>query len=247
LLSPFAQRLTVSWARSIAYYENRWRILHRLENDGLMYQFRIENDIVFTRLGDADHLLSLSADGFQVNLLRRDSQIERVRAGAEIVWEEIAPTLILDIGCAFQWVEALKEADFDAAKAKITASLIAEDLPGVVGPDPAFLLVGQLTDPPSRFALECGVVEPSEIPPRLAREVGQMTHIAHPDVPSTLWSPDDFAPVSFFCDSDWSIGGSMSRLGVALDDVWGVWERTREAAGGVVLTMANRATGGIDA
>jgi hypothetical protein len=57
---PWAQRLYVPWETGVSFYQRRWDVLQRLEDEDLLYDHRVIEERVALRLGDAQHVSSFS-------------------------------------------------------------------------------------------------------------------------------------------------------------------------------------------
>ena len=195
-MDPWTERIALAWRSSIRFFKHRYDILERLEEEGLLWGFRVEEEEISVRLGDPSHLLTFTPTYATGGVLRPDGDPGRLRLAMELVLESIEPGQLVGSRFDFQWLIAA-EGEYDEVRAAAAAAFLAE-APGAVT-DLAAWLDGELDDG-KPYVLECGVVEADEVPPRLARTTGRFRAARSEDIPPSLWPVEDLPAVAFFCD-----------------------------------------------
>jgi len=232
----WTQRVRLTWPPSLTFFERRFEVLGQYEQMGLLQQFRVREQRVSARLGDAYHFISISPDELEAGLLQPSGEFHRVESALRIAFDLLVPRRVVRPRLSFQWLIPVAE-DYDTARLRAITSMIG-DVPQLENKDPALFFTAS-SGPDAVVNTECGIVEAAEIPRRLARQVGQLTPFADAEAPSSLWPVDSVPNVAFFCDSIWH----MVRLDEpTADAVFECWDNTRAAAESVVTLLADRLT-----
>jgi hypothetical protein len=229
VLAPWTQRLSVAWRPSLGFFEKRYEILRAIEDEKLLHQFLHRDDRISVRLGDPNHIVTFAPDRLEMTVLRPDGDLGRVLNVGQLVLEALRPSRILSPAVQFQWLNPIAQ-DYEVAKAQLVERLFGQ-VPHLTYGDTAALLDVATDEPASRGQVEFGLVNASEMPGRLARSVGYMTHLAEPEAPASLWVGETLPEVAFFCDSAW---WPIQPPDPAIDAVGKLWEDMREMAGSIV-------------
>src|SRR5690606_34190236 len=101
----------------------------------------------------------------------------------------------------FQCVSPLDMA-YDKARRVMAYRWYGEWLSRVEPEDTATLLDGRRLDGSARFQVEFGVIQRSELYPRIARHVGRVSAASRPDLLAD-WEEEGVPPVAVFADLRW--------------------------------------------
>jgi len=230
----WTQRVRLTWPPSLTFFEHRYEVLRQFEQMGLLQQFRVREQRLSARLGDAYHFISISPDELEAGLLRPSGEFHRVENALRITFDLLKPQRVVRPLLSFQWLFPVGE-DYDSARLRASTSMLG-DLPPLERKDPALFFAAS-THAGDVVNIECGIVEAAETPQRLARQVGQFTSFADAEAPPSLWPVDSVPNVAFFCDSIWHM--------VILDDptpdaVFKSWENMRASTENIVTSLADR-------
>jgi hypothetical protein len=225
----WTQRINVAWWRSLRFFERRFEVLRTFEDGGLLRQFRVDDDEVGMRLGDANHSLAFGVLGLDGSLYQPDADADRLRNAIRVVFDALEPERLSHATFGLQWLVPL---DVSYDEAREAAARVAMPVNNFQPKDFALFSDGESRDPEATIVLECGVVGVAELPQRLARQVGRM---GPPDrsSPPTLWPADRLPEVAFFCDSNWIATQALESL----DDLFHLWEGTQRASAEVVSEL----------
>jgi hypothetical protein len=229
LVALWTQRIGASWPPTLNYYERRLDVLRRFEDEGLLRQFSVSEDDVSARLGDANHSINFSPTGLVAGLYQPDGDEERVRYAMAVVVEVLEPDEIVVPTFDFQWVVELEEAYDDARR---RAARVAAPSSLAQANDFALWADGHLEEPDANYFFECGVVDASELPTRLARLHGR-AGAADPRSPPSLWPRDVLPEVAFFCGVNWAVDVADESL----ERVFELWDATRDVSQGLVFDL----------
>lgn len=227
----WTQRLGLSWRSSVRFFEHRYRVLERLEDDALLWGFMVDENEVAVRLGDPNHLLFFGPTNVSAALLQPDGDEDRLKNAVEMVIDALEPRSLVRPTFGFQWLVGV-EGSYD----EVRGSAAQTFLPSAPGhaTDLSAWIDGEL-DSGKEYSLECGIVEAIEAPPRLARDTGRFfTH--DPRIQASLWPIENLPPVAFFCDIEFEPGDEVGSAG----DFFNRWGETREDAKGVVSVLMAR-------
>lgn len=227
-VEPWTQRVRIPWRPLVSFFERRWELLRAFEDQGLVRQFRVHAARIDIRLGDAHHLVIFGQDGLELSLLRPDADHGRMESASRAIWTALDPPQLTRPSMTFQWLMPV-EADYDDARRDVAARLLGQPQ-GAGHADFAALVDGECESPESTYRLEVGVVQASESPMRLAREVGRVG-VPAPEAPPSLWPPDTLPDVALFCDSDWDIHNVPDP---SIEAVLEQWTTAKEAARQIV-------------
>jgi hypothetical protein len=195
--NPWTRRFRLSWPESVRYFERRFSVLRRFEDQGLLRQLRVDEDRVSVRLGDANHVVVYGLRSLEGGLLQPDSDQERLQAALEVIFEELQPSRLLRPQISFQWLVSL---DRDYDEARKTTAVAAWGDAGEPLFDWSALVDGKLERPNLSYRAEFGIVDAAEAPQRLSRQAG---HVTTPDreSPPTLWPVESLPDVAWFYDT----------------------------------------------
>lgn len=227
-MEPWTQRYSLRWRPTLAFYEERYSILRGLETDGLLRQFKSSEASISARLTDANHVITFGPNRLDVSLLRpgADGLLEQI---TERVLTALRPERLSRPSVGFQWI-APAEQDYDTVRAIAAKRLFPPDSAEEFH-DFAILLDGQ--QDLGSYQLEIGVVKASELPIRLAREVGRVG-ATDPETPRSLWPIDSFPDVAYFSDVEWALDQTPKPTSAAVLELWST---AREATSIVVSSV----------
>ncbi|HWB22031.1 MAG TPA: hypothetical protein VG652_03995 [Gaiellaceae bacterium] len=209
---------------------------HELDEQGLVVGFQLSVDLLALRLGDATYQLRLFPNRVDVALLNSRPDTERVLTALEVVFAHMKPDRLARPEFVFQWVAPIAHQTYGEARLAAAAEVFSEA--GSTFTDFAVLADGRVDEPEIDYRLECGIVEASEIAPRLAGQASRLTGYPEDlDAPSSLWSPDTMPEVAFYCDSVWRPDGAPEPTA---DGVMSCWQDTLAEAERVVSYVQAR-------
>jgi hypothetical protein len=232
-MEPWTHRLEVVVNPSLGYYENRFAALRTLERDGLLWAHRVEDDRISVRLGDPNHVLVLEPTSFEVASFMPSGDLNRLHHAFSATWEAIEPKGVLRLIAGFQWLVPLRES-YEDARLYASEALLGS-VGGITDPDPAVLLFAASELSGAVMQFECGIVETSEIPYRLSREIGAIGE-ATPEAPRTLWQAESLPDVAFFSDSAMFV----TDVGDTPASIISRWQDACKEIELVVLTLVHR-------
>jgi len=236
-VTPWTQRITLTWAPTVRYFEQRSEILSEFEQAGLVHGFEAAEDRVSLQLGDANHFLAFGADRLDAAVLQPDGDVDRMKTAVSTIIEALAPSRLGGSWFTFQWLIP-QQPSYDDVRGVLAERLYGK-LPGLTEVDTAVYFVAVGEDPPSRVLVEFGIVEAAEAAPRLAREIGSMMGFALDEAPATLWVEQPLPAVAFFADTVWYTEDVTDASG---DVVVSAWEQTCLAAEAVVTNLISCTT-----
>lgn len=228
----WTQRFTARWRSELSYYERRLDIMRQLKDAGLLTTFRVSEERMSARLGDASHLVVFSHDMLTVSALQPFADLDRLRSACGIVIDMIQPSALRRIELSGQWLAPLTD-DYDVARARATRAVA--NLPDEVEPrDTAVLLDIDIQDPQSTVHAEFGVLQAREMPMRLARVIGRMPS-PQQETPASLWTPESLPPVAAFCDA--TVRPDATAVEASLDAFVDLWDGLVLATGKLVESI----------
>ena len=195
-MNPWTQRATVSWRPALAFFERRYSILRAFEDAGLLHQFRIEEDSVSVRLGDANHEIYFSARGLELAMFQPDGDFERLANATRAIIDHLEPKHLLRPEFNFQWLVPL-DGDYDEVRRRTAGAV----LPSFDGEATDFAVLVDGSRSKSTYVFEAGIVDAAEIPQRLSGVRGRVRRPGQIEAPPSLWPPDELPQVAFYADS----------------------------------------------
>lgn len=228
-MEPWTRRVRIRWRPSLEFFEHRYAILRDLESAELLRQFRVLDDQVSVRLGDARHLLTFGTDRIDLAALTPKPELGRLRTSAQIVWERLNPSLVGRATVSFQWLEPLNRSYDEARRA--AGERVFPMPEAVIHEDLALSFDSLARDGSARLHMEAGIVEAAEIPPRLARM--HRPSRRDPEIPPTIWPVEALPAVALFCDQEWD----LDKRGQSVDDVFDIWEQYEQQGREVMLAL----------
>jgi len=236
-MAPWTQGIEVAWRPELRYYEARIAILRDLEDAGDLAAFMVRDDAVYARLFDGDVELSVRQNGLNLALHQPTGDFEESWKVASAVLGRIKPSEPLGVTVRFQHVETVEMEFREAIEASSRALLI----PSYVGvarlKDWAMLMDVEVVEGVDT-TLEFGIVRAAELPARLARMLGRISH-EHRAAQST-WLGIEFPDVALFIDSAWV---SKESSGEITDDLagatLGLWAAARTEADMLAEAMSS--------
>lgn len=226
MLKPWTQRLSLSWRPELRFYEQRIAILKKLEEQGILRAFRVEEGFVDAQLFETRDRLTVRQDGADIQLLSPKAESERALEALCIALAEVRPTTLRSISASLQYIAPLELKFMDAVDRGY--GRVLGDLPGdLKHGDWAVLTDVLLESPPASGIVEFGIIKAEEAPERLARRAGRMGGRAQPQ---QQWRPDQFPDVAVFCDG--TISGTLDDGSDNLSEVAGAfWAAASDAQG----------------
>jgi hypothetical protein len=219
-LDLWTQRLTVSYRRSLKFYERRLEILRSFEEQGDLFDFRVTDDRVSVRLGGPQHRLGFGATRIDAAVLDPRADSQRVKDAIVSAGDALAPERMVRPIMRFQWLSPLENISYDEARVAAAQAVFRED----ALTDFALIVDGKIEQPSLEFQAECGIVDDDEIPSRLS---GQRSQVIPGDdeAPPSLWPPESLPAVAAY-------GGVVCFLKDRPDSPKGLtdlWEATKGA------------------
>ncbi len=234
LVDPWTQRFRVAWRPTLAFFEERYRIMRQLEEAQLLRGFEVDERRVRLRLGDVQHQLAFANDRLETSALRPDADLARLKTGVKCVWDALAPSGVRRPTMQLQWLEPL-ELSYDDARRHAADQLLS--LPEEARhKDFAISLDGESADGAVRSHVEFGVVEAAEIGPRLA---GGRRAPDRGDPPASIWPIETLPQVALFCDQTWIFDRGMESV----NDMTGIWDDAKKRGEQLMRSIHERLLG----
>lgn len=234
--TPWTRRFAFSWPQSVAYFERRYGVLRRFEDEGLVRQFRVSEQRIGVYLGDANHELVYGLRSIEGSLFKPDGDWDRMSAALDIVLADLQPKRLLRPVLRFQWLIAL-DAEYDEARRAGALEMLGDAGKGLT--DWSGLVDGELESPPSTFQAEFGILDAAEAPQRLSRQIGRVQG-ERDTPPPTLWPTESLPPVAFFCET---IAQGTEPPEPSVEAISAFVRDSQDALGGIVSGMMERVTG----
>jgi hypothetical protein len=231
-VAPWTQRITLEWGPELRFYERRIEVLRALEDRGELHAFYVSDTEVRARLHGEDCELVLRRDLLDIALQSPTADAAKGWEAAGIALSAIEPSRPRGFRAYFQHIAPLN-VDFVTAVARGRERLFR--LPPMEG-DVEFTDWAFLADLSAaeevQGQVEFGIVQRSEIPARLRREVGRAARGGGgPGVTANL-DIAKFADVSLFADS-W-LRKTYEGPGQFVQSALEFWETSRRRADRVV-------------
>jgi hypothetical protein len=229
VLKPWTQSLSLSWRPELRFYEQRIAILKKLEEQGILRAFRVEESFVDAQLFETRDRLTVKQDGADIQLLSPDAEPDRALEALCIALGEVRPTTPRSISATFQYIAPI-ELEFMEVVARGYGRVL-RDLPGTLKHgDWAILTDVSLGSPPASGIVEFGIIKAEEAPGRLARRAGRAGGKSQSP---QRWVADQFPDVAVFCDGTISgvLEGAPDTLPAPAAEFW---DAARDAHGSLV-------------
>lgn len=229
MLKPWTQRLSLSWRPELRFYEQRIAILKKLEEQGILRAFRVEESFVDAQLFETRDRLTVRQDGADIQLLSPQAESERALEALCIALAEVRPTTPRSISASFQYIAPI-ELEFMDVVARGYGRVLG-DLPGDLRHGDWAILTDIILESPSASGIvEFGIIKAEEAPERLARRAGRTGGRSQPQ---QRWVAEQFPDVAVFCDG--TISGALEDGSEKIPAVAAnFWNAARDAHGSLV-------------
>jgi hypothetical protein len=228
VLKPWTQRLSLSWRPELRFYEQRIAILKKLEEQGYLRAFRVEESFVDAQLFETRDRLTVRQDGADILLLSPEAEPARALEALCLALAEVRPTTPRTISGSFQYIAPIA-LDFLDAVARGYGRVLGNPLGDLSHGDWAVLTDIILESPPASGIVEFGIIKAEEAPDRLARRAGRTGRAPQPQ----RWDPDQFPDVAVFCDG--TLSGALGDDSEKIPEVAAkFWSAARDAHGSLV-------------
>ena len=219
----------MSWRPELRFYEQRVAILKKLEEQGILRAFRVQEGFVDAQLFETRDQLTVRQDGADIQLLSPEAEPGRALEALCIALGEVRPTTPRSISASFQYIAPI-ELEFMEAVTRGYGRVLG-DLPGSLQHgDWAILTDVSLESPPASGTVEFGIIQAEEAPGRLARHAGRAGGKSQSAQRSVA---GQFPDVAVFCDG--SISSALDGDPEALPGSAGqFWASARDAHGSLV-------------
>lgn len=204
----WSQSISLRWPPSIAFYENRFSFLRKLEERANLSAFRIdEENQVVAKVGDFLHEISLAPTGVSLSALGTDTDWEPCSIALDLALKAVQPTTVQGARLYYQHLVPL-DLDYDSARRVAASRWFGDWRTSVNIIDHALLIDGVAKDPDVTYQIEFGIIERRELEPRLSRSAGRRVSARQVALPPQL--DFDKAPdVGVFADSNWTWRGKV--------------------------------------
>ncbi len=229
MLKPWTQRLSLSWRPELRFYEQRIAILKKLEEQGILRAFRVEESFVDAQLFETRDRLTVKQDSADIQLLSPQAEPERALEALCIAMTGVRPTTPRTISASFQYIAPIA-LEFTDVVARGYGRVLG-DLPGDLRHgDWAVLTDIALESPSASGIVEFGIIKAEEAPERLARRAGRTGGRSQPQ---QRWMADQFPDVGVFCDG--TVSGALEDGSEKIPEVAAnFWNAARDAHGSLV-------------
>jgi hypothetical protein len=232
-MNIWTQRARLGWKQSVSFYEHRFEVLRRLEDDGSLRRFQERGGQISMRLGGAHQLVSFGPTGLSMATLKPGLDDGVMRNAIEVVCSALEPQPVGRPSFGLQWLVPIDLSYDDARKTASTALFSSVD--GHLA-DFALLLDGTLDEPLQEYQVEVGILEASEVPARLARVVGRVGP-ADQDIAPALWQSEELPKVALFCDMELK---AASIQGDIVENLFAMLESACDSADLVVSSFSRQ-------
>lgn len=214
-VSPWSTEVSISWRTTLRFYERRYKIMRRIEDELGIAAYRHEHDSVAARLPEHAGEIELRPDGLIARrLLPEGGNPAEVKRAIEIVLTSMEVTPVVADQAAFKHVLGLGD-DFSEVLTESLPKVLPSWASGVGLTDASILYDGVWNG--TVYQAEFGIAASGEL---MARLSGMVSRIAQQPLP---W-PDYLEGLpgsSLFVESRWFLNYSAAADGwAAIENVY---------------------------
>jgi hypothetical protein len=214
--SVWTQSLSITWRRSIGYYQQRFNLLERLDKEGLLKAFKADEDEVGGRLRDNAHEILVHPNGLRGNILQPTGDRARLERAIDLTLETIGDLQVNRIALTVQFIIPV-EGDYDKARTSSGQTLLGHVVGDIGIADWAVLMDSKPSASGLEGQFEFGILSKNEIPIRLGRRAGRTGHFsqAAPSIPTFFPEGKRELPdVAMFLDGMWVWTGRGEQVAI---------------------------------
>lgn len=204
--TPWSQGIVLRWAPSVAFLENRFTILRRLGDVGMVRQFLVDDDQSIAMRVSKSRALRVAVDHLSFEDALGDfGDDEPSRLVLQLVLDHVHPGM-RSVQWSLQYLVALETSDSAAEACRNAARAIHGDLGDALGLTDFASLVDGTVEGLGAYKMEFGVLTADEAPLRLSRLIGRS--IVAPvdrELGLEVNSRRGFPSVALFVDLAWEV------------------------------------------
>jgi hypothetical protein len=197
-MGPWTQKVKILWRPELSFFEQRSSVLRRIEQTGLLPQFRWTVDDVSVRIGQFENV-TVGVDGATIHIASPRVGPERTR---EVLGRFLDAMTPRDVLLRTVQVQSLYEIEDPATEIQAHSgkTLVGDAMPSAIPLDWALLMDGRSNSAPGHFQVEFGVVSRDEAQFRLETAKGRTLGPELPFPPDLEELPES----AFYLNWDWT-------------------------------------------